>query len=303
MINVPKNGLPSLIKKKFPDLTVQADFPFAKHTTIGCGGHAAVALAPSTAQQTAELLRFLSAENIPYCFLGAGANVLPADGFFHGAVIRFCSLNTLERENDTLTVGAGVTGGRLLRFARENALSGLEPFTGIPMTVGGGIAMNAGIAARHFSDVAEEVTAVYNGEIVTLKNSECGFSEKASVFQSGIAVLQARIRLCPSDKETIVRESGIYRARRAHLPKGRSMGCTFVNPPEGAAGALIDECGLKGYAAGKAFVSPVHANFIINEGTCAADVASIIDTVKRTVYEKTGILLREEIKRLPFPHT
>lgn len=299
MISGKKYDLFAVLRERFPETALERDFSFARHTTIGCGGRASVAVCPPDTESLAKLLRFLNGEGIPYCYLGAGANVLPRDGVFEGVVVRFCAMNALLRRNGTVTVDAGVTGGRLLSFAREHALCGLEPFTGIPMSVGGGITMNAGITCRHFSDVVTSVVAVINGEVCTLSVQECAFAEKRSVFQSGIAVAQARILLAPSTRENIVRESAYFRARRAHLPKGRSMGCTFVNPKGKSAGALIEECGLKGASVGKARVSEAHANFIINEGDCARDVATLIERVKRTVFEKTGIALREEIRRLP----
>lgn len=287
------------LREKFPCVRLERDFSFAKHTTVGCGGTASVAVCPANTEELAQILRFLHREEIPLCFLGAGANVLPADGHFDGAVVRFVRFNSLSAGDGELFAGAGVTGSALLRFARENLIGGFEPFTGIPATVGGGVAMNAGVSARHFADLTLRVLSVENGTVKTIPASDCAFGEKDSVFLGGIAIAGVYFRAAKSFSEQIERETCYYRIKREKLPKGRSMGCTFVNPAGDSAGRLIDACGLKGLRIGGAYVSREHANFIINEGGSASDIARLIDVMKAEVFRQTGVLLREEIRRLP----
>ncbi|MDE6274042.1 MAG: UDP-N-acetylmuramate dehydrogenase [Clostridiales bacterium] len=290
----------TLIQQRFPLLDIERRFSFARHTTIGCGGYAEVAAYPKYFAEAVRLISFLKDFGIPYCILGAGANVLPQDEDFDGVVVRFCSLSRIERTGqDTVYAETGVTGGALLRACRAFEIGGFEPFTGIPMTVGGGTAMNAGIAVRHFSDVVSYVDAEIEGDLVRLSEKECAFSLKDSLFLHGAVVLGVGLKGAVSESGHILREAAIYRARRAHLPKGRSMGCVFVNPEGYSAGKIIDECGLKGAREGGATVSDVHANFIINRGGTAADVARLIERIKNTVFEKRGIALREEIRRIP----
>ncbi|MGN1077656.1 MAG: UDP-N-acetylmuramate dehydrogenase, partial [Candidatus Gallimonas sp.] len=289
----------SVLDAGLPDLTRERAFSFARHTTIGCGGTAAAALCPAGTEETAKALSFLKKEGIPYCFLGAGANVLPAEGNFEGAVVRFCAIKTLFAYGTHVFAGAGVTLGALVKFTRERALSGFEPLTGIPASVGGATVMNAGVSDRHMSDLIEKVVAVEDGKILLLDPRECAFSEKRSLFQKGVAVTGVLFRGVRSEKERIAREIRRYRAKRAALPKGRSMGCVFVNPESCPAGKLLDECGLKGRRIGGAYVSREHANFILNEGGTSTDVALLVSEMKREVYAKTGILLREEIRYIP----
>ncbi len=289
----------SAIRRGLPHTLLEEWFCFARHVTIGCGGHALCALYPRSVEELAQALLFLQRENIPFCKLGAGANVLPQDGVFQGVVVRFCKLDVRFYEGRTLFAGAGVPLGALLRLAREGCIGGLEPFSGIPASVGGATAMNAGIPVRHFGDLVERVLAVRGGEIVLLKREECRFSQKDSAFLHGDTVAGVYVRGALSDRDQIARESCYYRTRRARLPKGRSMGCVFVNPQGESAGALIERCGLKGLRQGRAYISPVHANFIINEGDSAQDVAALIERVKAGVLQKTGIALREEIRRIP----
>lgn len=289
----------AFLRTRFSRLFVERDFSFARHTTIGCGGTAAAAVYPCCCEELSELLCVLTREKIPFCFMGVGANVLPPDGYYGGVVVRFSRMNALWADGTGVYAGAGVTGGALLRFARSRCLGGLEPFTGIPMTVGGGTAMNAGVSDLHFSDVVERVVAVDEGRIAVFTPRECEFGVKRSLFLSGVAVAGVYLKTGYSLPDETDRKFRFYGAKRSGLPHGRSMGCIFVNPDSVSAGRLIDECGLKGLSVGGARVSEKHANFIINEGNSSADVGALIDRVKREVAERTGIVLREEIRRIP----
>lgn len=283
------------------DVELVENFSFRRHTTIGCGGTASLCARPKSLSAALTLLKFLEEEQIPHLFLGAGANVLCAEGHFNGVVVKFSSLCGIRYSGGEIFAGAGATGGALCRFARENGIGGFEPFTGIPMTVGGGIVMNAGVSGGHVSNVIKKVAACIRGKLTLLSNAECGFFEKQSVFQSGIAVLGAVFSAEKKDKALIERDTRLYAQKRAHLPKGRSMGCCFVNPQKDvSAGKLIESCGLKGYSSGGAYVSSAHANFILNENGDAEDVARLLDFIKCTVSARTGIELKEEIRRLAF---
>ncbi len=284
---------------RFPKVVWEREFSFARHTTIGCGGTASLAASPADLETAAELIAYLRRSHIPHCFLGAGANVLPADGRFEGVVVRFCRLKTLYADGETIYAGAGVTGGALLRFAEANGLGGLECFTGIPMTVGGGVTMNAGVAEGHFSDVVTGVVGVREGRIAVFSRRDCAFSEKTSIFGNGTAVIGAYLKGSASSPQEIAERRAHFRAARAHLPRGRSMGCVFVNPEGDFAGRLIAQCGLKGTRVGGAVVSCGHGNFILNEGGTSADVSALIALIREEVLRQTGILLREEIRRLP----
>lgn len=290
----------ALLRGRFPRLCIEENFSFAAHTTIGCGGTAAVAAYPASQEEACGAIAFLRGCGIPYFVLGLGANVLPSEGRFEGAVVRLTKLSGLCLRDGTVSAGAGATGAALIAFARARAIGGFEPFFGIPMTLGGAAAMNAGVAELHISDVLLGATGIENGKLRRFSAADCNFSEKDSIFLQGIAVTEVTLRAEAGDPAEIERRLGAYAVRRRALPKGRSMGCTFVNPPGASAGALIDACGLKGVRRGGAYVSDVHANFIINEGGSAEDVAALIDYVRAAVLEKTGVALREEIRRLKF---
>ena len=260
-------------------LWLERDFSFAAHTSIGCGGIAAACARPADAAELCKLLALLGREAVPYCFLGAGNNVLPADGFFDGVVICFSRMNGIASDGLGIVCGAGVSAGKLLRFAEERGIGGLEFLTGIPASVGGAAVMNAGVREGHLADVVSTVTGI----------------------QGGIAVTGVCLRGTRSTPEEIRKKRQAFSEKRKRLPKGKSMGCVFVNPAGMSAGALIEDCGLKGLRVGNAYVSEAHANFIINGGAASAEIEALISMVKERVFRQTGILLREEIKRVPNP--
>ena len=292
-------GVYALFAEKFPSATLAENVSLARRTTIGCGGKVSCTVSPSDAEEAAELLSFLKKSHLPRAFLGVGANTLPPDEDHDAVLVRSDLLSGIVLDGNTLFAGAGVTGGALLRFAACHEIGGFESFVGIPMSVGGACVMNAGVREKHISDLVVSVLAVRGGRIEQFPLKSCRFGEKTSIFQDGIFVV-VLFRAERSTARLISEKTAAFLQRRASLPKGRSMGCTFVNPVGASAGELIDRCGLKGLKVGGASVSRVHANFIINEGGSSADVAALIEKVKGEVLKKTGILLREEIRRLNF---
>ncbi len=281
-----------------PNLLLEENFSLARHTTIGCGGVAEACAHPRSVFEAAKLFRLLESENIPHFVLGAGANVLPSENNFAGTVVKLDKIDGSSLHGGLL-VGAGTTGGALLAFARENALTGFEPFAGIPMTVGGAICMNAGVREKYFGETVQKVLAVERGKLRVFSQNDCKFGVKSSIFQENIVVLRALLKAGTDDKKAIRARERFFLERRLRLPKGRSMGCVFKNPPQISAGALIEACGLKGERMGGAVVSHVHANFILNEGGTASDVRSLIGHIKQIVKNKTGIELNEEVRYLP----
>lgn len=258
-------GIYADLKRAFPSLALEEGFSLARHTTVGCGGTVDAAAFPSSSKETALLIRFLRSEGIPYAVLGAGANTLAEEGRLFGVVVKL-RMNRLTVAEGNILADGGVTGGALLRFARERGLGGLEHFAGIPMTVGGAICMNAGIRAGYFGERVKRVLALIQGEMTVLKREECAFGVKSSVFLRDDVILRAELSVRPSSKDAIFQAERHFLSARSHLPKGRSTGCSFVNPKGISAGALIEVCGLKGARRGGAVVSDRHANFILNEG-------------------------------------
>ena len=281
------------------DFTLKEPFDFAKNSTIGCGGRAAIAFYPESVFELVTLVEKLQRDGIKYYVLGNLTNVLPPDGFLKVAVISMKKLDTIAM-GESVFAYAGVTSGALLRACRHEKRSGAEFLSGIPCTLGGALYMNAGADGRYISEIVENVLVLRKGERRILSVEECQYSYKKSLFmENDDIILGASLRLEHACEECIAERENYYLQRRLHLPKGRSMGCVFKNPQGQSAGALIEGCGLKGMRVGGAEISTQHANFIINDkGATSADVRALIEIAKNAVYSQYGIRLEEEIRYL-----
>jgi len=248
--------------------------------------------------------------------LGGGSNLLCSDDGFAGLVVRYTASAvdpTLSDEPDGASAGSGEqifrveAGAALASLARRFAnagWAGLEWAEGIPGTVGGAIAGNAG---AYGGDIAHclvdvEVHTAGSGTAV-LTNLECDFGYRRSVFQRTVAgapaiILAGRFRLRKEDPESLrhrIRE--IAAQRRSRTPAGLSCGSVFRNPPGASAGALIEAAGLKGATRGQAQISTQHANYIINRGGASAgDVMALIVAAREAVWRTTGIELQLEVR-------
>ncbi len=275
----------------------QSPFDFSRHSSIGCGGKAKIAFYPQSVEELIALTERLRAEEEPYLVLGNLTNVLPADEGYEGAVIRTTKLDGVAR-NGGLFVYAGTSSGAFLRVCKQAKLTGGEFLEGVPCTMGGALYMNAGAGGRYIAELVERVLVLREGKRVSIPVKECAYAYKQSAFmRSGDIILGAELRLTESDGAQIERQIERYRQRRAHLPKGKSMGCVFKNPEKGFAGDLIERSGLKGMRVGGAVISKEHANFILNErNATAGDIRALIALIKNAVRAQYGIELQEEIR-------
>jgi len=275
---------------------LQQPFSFSENSTIGCGGVAVTAFYPTTLSDTVELLSALSEKAIPFYVVGCMSNVLPPDGVSKRVFVCTKKLTGIEGN----FFEAGVKGAKLLAYCKTHLLSGAEFLQGIPCTLGGALYMNAGVQGGYIGELVEEVKIWREGKVYTLSHDECGYAYKQSVFmQEDAVILGAKLRLEKSTMQTIEEELERYKSRRAHLPKGKSMGCVFKNVRGVSAGKLIENSGLKGYAFGDACISDIHANFIINKGNATStEIRTLIHLIKNTVYAQYKIRLEEEIRYL-----
>lgn len=282
----------------FPDLELQRDFVFAKHTTVGIGGRAALAAFPASSKALGDLAVFLQRRAIPFAVLGAGSNILVSDGGFDGVVVCTYKAVAVRAEGDRIFCESGCRIRRLISVSRDAGVGGFSFLEGIPATVGGAVFMNAGAGGRYICAVVRSVTVAECGDIITFSNAECGFAYKKTRFQrSDAVILKAELQGMYQPAELIGEERERVRLARSGLPRERSLGCIFKNPPGFYAGRLIEECGLKGRSCGGAAVSERHANFIVNRGGAIADdFRRLIFLVKTEVLQRTGILLEEEIR-------
>ncbi len=284
-----------LESSRIDEIRSEKNFNFAKNTFYGLGGSAKIAYYPQTYGETCALFDYLKKSGERFTVLGCGSNILASDKGYDGAVICTSSLKQIKKCGNTLRAGAGVNVSELLRFCEENGAGGLEYLAGIPASVGGLVYMNGASCGKAISENVLSVT-IYDGKLRRLCENECNFGNKHSTMRDiNCVVLEAELQVYNETSEKIVEKISECLKARKNQPKGRSCGCVFKNPSGVSAGKIIDSCGLKGARFGGAYVSPVHANFIMNDGASASDVYGLISYIKREVRRKTCIDLEEEI--------
>ena len=284
--------------------TVLEHEPMARRTTFHIGGPARLLMEVQTSEALAKLYSTCKSEKIPCFVLGNGSNLLVDDEGYDGVVLHLgAGMATIVRDGDDVIAGAGAKLTSLANFARNNGLAGLEFSFGIPGSVGGAAYMNAGAYGGEMKDVmvsCEVVTA--QGEVKTLTADEMELSYRHSALMKNESIVTSiRVHLQPDDKEAITARMNDYMGRRKDKQplEYPSAGSTFKRPVGYFAGALIQQCGLKGYSVGGAQVSEKHAGFVINKDNATAkDVRDLIAHVQKTVKEETGVSLECEVLRL-----
>jgi len=281
---------------------VAQNVPMKEHTSIRTGGPARFFAEPDTVETVLGLLQYLRKRNISHYIMGNGTNVLFPDEGYEGVVIRIGNkISRITLEDNCITAQAGASLAAVSNKAFEASLEGLEFAFGIPGTVGGAVAMNAGAYGGEMSQVVTETLCVNGqGELIRLKGDEHEFGYRKSRIQTdALVVLEATMVLQPGDQTEIKNRMADFNSRRRekqplNLP---SAGSVFKRPEGFYAGQLIQECGLKGYTIGGAQVSDKHCGFIVNLGNATSrDVLELIKLVRKTVYEKTGVLLEPEVR-------
>lgn len=278
------------------------DVSLAGLTTLGCGGPASFLIEAVDTSALAAILAVTTESGLPWYVLGRGTNLLVSDRGWDGLIIRLTGeLAACAAAGEQLRCGAGLPLPRAAALAADAGLSGLEPLAGIPGSVGGAIAMNAGAFGACMADLTASVELCLPGETRVLEAAAVGFDYRRASLPAGAVVASATLALKAGDPETIRQATRDFRRRRdAAQPGGATCGSVFKNPPGAkGAGRLLDEAGCKGLSIGGAIVSEQHANFIINRGgATAADVLELINRCRRLVKESSGILLEPEVKLL-----
>ena len=290
---------------EYPDMELREWEPMSRHTSFRIGGPVRLMAKARTEEEFAAALRISHAMSVTPFVLGNGTNVLCGDGEMDVFVIKTAGgLSRLELTGECeITCGAGVSMAKLATFAMDHGLTGLEFAHGIPGTLGGGMAMNAGAYGGELKDVAASSRYLtLSGESGTLVGEEQQLTYRHSAYSAGDKfVTSAVLKLQPGDREEIrAKMEELAGKRRASQPlELPSAGSTFKRPVGGYAAALIDQCGLKGLTVGGAQVSTKHAGFVVNVGgaTCK-DVVELTDRIRAVVLERTGITLELEIRRL-----
>ena len=291
------------IRKHLPHLEIRENEPMSRHTSFRIGGPVRAMAFPRQIAELSDLCDLLRFHGITPLVIGNGTNLLVTDAPMEYFVIKTSDglVDVRPLPVAQLSVECGVTLARAAAEAQALGLTGLEFAHGIPGTVGGAISMNAGAYGGEMKDIV--CSTIYLDENLVIRelvgDDHC-FSYRHSAFTgSNKVVLRTMLRLQPASPEEVaakMRELAERRRESQPLEKA-SAGSFFKRPANGYAAALIDECGLKGYAVGGAQVSEKHAGFIVNNGGASfSDVRRVMDHVRDTVYERTGTILEPEVR-------
>ncbi len=282
---------------------IQFDVPTAKLTSLRVGGIADALATPPDRGALAALLRLCAKHRVPRRVIGRGFNTIVRDEGVDGVLVQLSQLKRLDaRPARSLRVEAGVSHASLSRYCRERGLAGLEFGVGIPGTIGGWVAMNAGIGTREIEAAVREleVMSPCGRFLRRFPRESLRFRYRALVgLAEGSVVVSALFAVAIADRKQVEDESErLLARRRATQPVDQpSCGSVFKNPRGHFAGQLIEAAGLKGEQRGGAMISPLHANFIVNTGgATASDVLALIGHARAIVRLKTGVQLEPEVK-------
>ena len=275
--------------------------PMSRHTSWHVGGPADWFFEPRDRADLGDFLRALPRET-PLWWVGLGSNLLVRDGGLRGAVIlTHGAFSRLEERGDgEVWCEAGVPCARIARHCVRLGLGPAEFFAGIPGTLGGALAMNAGAFGGETWQHVEQVEVIdRSGEIRLRAAAEyrVGYRHiEAPVSDEAFLAARLRFEMRPGSHSDTIRE--LLLERKSKQPIGEwSCGSVFINPPGDHAARLIEAAGLKGLRVGGALVSPKHANFIINDGDAsAADLEALLGEVRARVADRFGIELRTEVR-------
>ncbi len=284
---------------------VQAAAPLGPGSWFRVGGAAEFLLRPADAHDLSALLQDLALE-MPVTVLGAASNLIIRDGGIPGVVIKLArGFGDVAVEADGIVAGAAALDMTVAEHAAAAGLQGLEFLSGIPGTIGGAVAMNAGAYGGDIASVLDWAEVVMrSGEIVRMTAPELALSYRHANLPADAVVTAARLRARPGEPQLIAaRMAEIRQSREATQPtRARTGGSTFANPPAQKAWELIDAAGCRGLARGAAQVSELHCNFLLNNGgATAADLEGLGEEVRARVAAASGVSLRWEIKRIGVP--
>lgn len=281
---------------------IKIDEPMRYHTSFKVGGPADLLVAPASSEELSRIIKYCKKEDVPIFVMGNGTNLLVTDKGIRGVVVKiFDNFNKYTVKDNVIEAYGGALLSSVSKAALKNELTGLEFASGIPGTIGGAVAMNAGAYGGEMKDVVVETEYMdKDGEVRLIKGEEHEFAYRTSFIQKqhGI-VLKSRLRLKAGNRSEIEKlmEDLTYRRRDKQPLEMPSAGSVFKRPEGYFAGKLIEDCGLRGYSIGGAQVSFKHCGFIVNNGNAdSRDVLNLVKFIQERVKEKFGVELLTEIR-------
>jgi len=292
--------------KSIDNIKVARNEKLFKHTTIKVGGKAPIFLLPKNEEALMRALFKLNSKKRSIFVIGNGSNTLISDKGIDGIAIKIGGgLSFININGSVVRVGAGVNLQKLIRLLAKKGLGGLEFAAGVPASVGGAVWMNMGAYGKQISSLIKEVKTVsFTGSQKIWKKNKIKFSYRSSIFQGKkLVITEVTLKMKKGKPRSIKKKiEKFLNIRKSKQPLSvPSFGSTFKNPKGYYAAELIEKSGLKGLRLGDAQVSTKHANFIINlGGASSGDIVKLIEKVRRTVKQKSGISLVPEIKMIEF---
>lgn len=290
-----------IMQEIFNNIKFMKSEPMKNHTTFKIGGPAKYIFMPDGAEDIKKVVDYCKYNNEKYIIIGNGSNVLFMDEGYDGVIIQiYSNMNNISVQDNCIYAQAGALLSKIASCAKDNSLTGMEFAAGIPGTLGGAVAMNAGAYGGEMKDIIDYVDILEkNGDIVRYSCDKMNFGYRHSIVDNDKIVVGASIRLKYGDKTAIAdKMNELKDARVSKQPlEYPSAGSTFKRPEGYFAGKLIQDAGLKGYKVGGAMVSDKHSGFVINyNNATAGDVLTLIDDVKKKVYDMFGVELEPEVK-------
>ena len=281
--------------------TVRLYEPLSQHTTMRVGGPAQFWTEPETEEGFADLVCYCFDENIPFMVMGRGSNLLVRDGGIPGVVAHLAKgeFANFEVHGNEITAGVGLKLKQLTAVARNAGIGGFEWMEGIPGNLGGSLRMNAGaMGLQTFEQVVRVRYCDQDGNIFTRTPAEMEIHYRDVPTLRNNYALSATLRGEPAAAPDIAQKvSESEKKRKESQPVAASAGCIFKNPAQTPAGQLIEELGFKNFTVGRARVSEVHGNFIVNDGGATAEeILTLIEEIKAAAERERGIELETEVQ-------
>ncbi|NOG29467.1 UDP-N-acetylmuramate dehydrogenase [Lysinibacillus fusiformis] len=289
------------LAKSINPANIKLDESLQQYTMTKLGGKADVFVLPDTEEEAAFVIRYAYINNIPLLMLGNGSNMVVRDGGHRGIVVTFSNLDEIRINGEHVYAQSGALIKDVSKLSAKASLTGFEFACGIPGSIGGAMAMNAGAYGGEIKDIIiSSKVLTKEGEILTLSKDELELGYRKSVIaKKGYYVLSSEFQLVPGEQGEIdAKIADLTFQRESKQPlEYPSAGSVFKRPPGHFAGKLIQDSGLQGKGVGGAEVSTKHAGFIVNKGNAtASDYIATIQMVQRIVKEKFGIELETEVK-------
>ena len=279
------------------------NYNLSELSSFHIGGPASLVVFPKSREELIAVISTAKKESVRFEIIGNGSNILFSSKGYDGVIISTKKMSFCDVCDGYINASCGNKLSSISKLAKDNSLSGMEFGFGIPGTLGGAVAMNAGAYGQQMSDVVVSTVAydALNNKLIELNGSEHDFSYRHSVYSDNkdLVCLSVKLKLTPASKEDIeLKMKQNTESRKNSQPLDMPSCGSYFKRPEGCfAAKLIDDCGLKGLSVGGAQVSPKHAGFIVNMGGATSDdVLELAEIIKAKVVDKFGVLLENEVK-------